>query len=136
MNENLHDELFAILLTIAARAGIRIEEINGNSCDPDVAFCKDKTINLNHNYDSTISVVFRLAHEICHIEFSQPSFLYTFSPYIKNKEERITNEHAIRMIAHLIYGDTPNEYRNWSDFMNEFNLPSWFEPLVQEIIYD
>lgn len=40
------------------------------------------------------------------------------------------------MIARLVYCDTPNEYRNWADFMDEFNLPSWFEPLVKDIIYD
>lgn len=136
MEEQLHDTLFALLLTIADRSDIKIETINGTQTDPDVAFCQDRTINLNTNYESKISVVFRLAHEICHIEFSQPSFLYTFSPYIRNKEERITNQHAIQMLARLLYIDTPNEYRNWSDFMNEFNLPSWFEPLVKEIIYD
>ena len=55
---------------------------------------------------------------------------------IKNKEERITNERAVRIVAKLFYGDTPNEFRNWVDFMNEFNLPSWFEPLVKDAIYD
>ncbi len=132
----MHEELFAALLKVADASDISIKEVSGTSNDPDVAFCRQKVINLNHNYQSSISVAFRLAHEICHIQFSQPSFLYTFSPYIKNKVERETNAHAIRMIAHLIYGDTPNEYRNWSDFMNEFGLPSCFEPLVKEIIYD
>ena len=40
------------------------------------------------------------------------------------------------MIARLIYGEVPNERRNWVNFMSEFNLPSWFEPLVKELIYD
>ncbi len=132
----MHEEIIEVLLHRATASGITVKEISGNNSDPDVAFCAQKIINLNPNYDSKISVAFRLAHEISHIQFSQPSFLYTFSPYIKNKEERETNERAIRILAHIVYYDTPNEYRNWSDFMNEFNLPSWFEPLVKEIIYD
>jgi hypothetical protein len=136
MHNNLHDDLLARLIYIADKAGITIKNIEGNSEDPDVAFCKPKIINMNDNYVCDISVAFRLAHEISHIQFSQPSFLYTFSPYIRNKEERETNERAIHIIARLVYGDTPKEQRNWVNFMNEFKLPSWFEPLVKEIIYD
>ena len=132
----MHEELFNQLLYMAKRSGITITEVAGDSNDPDVAFCNERIININHNYDSRISVVVRLAHEITHINFSNPSFLYTFSPYIKNKEERATNERALRIVAKLFYGDTPNEYRNWIEFMNEFNLPSWFEPLVKDAIYD
>lgn len=136
MHNNLHDDLLARLIYIADKAEIKIENIEGNSADPDVAFCKNRIINLNNNFECNISVAFRLAHEISHIQFSQPTFLYTFSPFIKNKEERETNERAIRMIAKLIYNEVPNERRNWANFMSEFNLPSWFEPLVKELIYD
>ena len=132
----MHEELFERLLYIANQSGITITEIPGATSDPDVALCNRKIININHNYESHISVAFRLAHEISHIQFSNPSFLYTFSPYIKNREERETNERAIRIIARLVYADTPNEYRNWSDFMDEFHLPSWFEPLVKALIYE
>lgn len=132
----MHEQLFKQLLYIAQQSDISIKEVAGLPTDPDVTFCKQRIININYNFNSNISVAFRLAHEISHIQFSQPSFLYTFSPYINNKEERITNEHAIHMIARLVYCDTPNEYRNWADFMDEFNLPSWFEPLVKDIIYD
>lgn len=132
----MHEELLRQLLAMAERSGIVITDILGGPNDPDVAFCNDRIININRNYNSRISVAFRLAHEISHIEFSNPSFLYRFSPYIKNKEERETNERAIRIIARLVYIDTPNEYRNWSDFMTEFNLPSWFEPLVKDLIYE
>ncbi|MCG7198039.1 hypothetical protein [Pediococcus pentosaceus] len=136
MHNNLHDDLLARLIYIADKAEIKIENIEGNSADPDVAFCKSRIINLNNNFECNISVAFRLAHEISHIQFSQPTFLYTFSPFIKNKEERETNERAIRMIAKLIYNEVPNERRNWANFMSEFNLPNWFEPLVKELIYD
>ena len=132
----MHDDLLARLIYIASKSGIKIREIEGNISDPDVAFCKRKIINLNGNFDCEISVAFRLAHEISHIQFSQPSFLYTFPPYIKNKEERETNERAIHIVSRLIYEDTPKEQRNWANFMDEFNLPVWFEPLVKNIIYD
>ncbi|TLQ03612.1 hypothetical protein FEZ51_08380 [Pediococcus stilesii] len=136
MNEELHDELLKRLIYIADKSGISIKNVEGETTDPDVAFCKQRIINLNSNFDSNISVAFRLAHEISHIQFSQPSFLYTFSPYIRNKEERETNERAIHIIARLIYEDVPNDQRNWLNFMNEFNLPTWFEPLVKDIIYE
>lgn len=132
----MHEELLDRLLYAAKRSDITITEVAGSSTDPDVAFCDRRLINLNLNYESSISVAFRLAHEISHIEFSHPSFLYTFSPFIKNKEERETNERAIRILSRLVYIDTPNEYRNWSNFMTEFGLPSWFEPLVKDLIYD
>ena len=85
MRNDLHDDLLARLIYIADKAGIKITEIEGNSSDPDVAFCKQRIINVNKNFESDISVSFRLAHEISHIQFSPPSFLYTFSPFIRNK---------------------------------------------------
>lgn len=132
----MHEELFKKLLYIADQADIKITYIEGSPSDPDVAFCNQKIINMNTNFESNISVAFRIAHEISHILFSKPSFLYTFSPYVKNKEERQTNERAIHMIARLIYEDVPKDQINWLNFMNEFNLPSWFEPLVKDIIYN
>lgn len=132
----MHEELFKKLLYIADQADIKITYIEGSPSDPDVAFCNQKIINMNTNFESNISVAFRIAHEISHILFSKPSFLYTFSPYVKNKEERQTNERAIHMIARLMYEDVPKDQINWLNFMNEFNLPSWFEPLVKDIIYN
>ena len=72
----MHEELFERLLYIANQSGITITEIPGATSDPDVAFCNRKIININHNYESHISVAFHLAHEISHIQFSNPSFLY------------------------------------------------------------
>ena len=132
----MHKELFSQLIYMARQADITITEVVGEENDPDVVLCKQRIININRNYQSNISKVIRLAHEITHINSSTPSYLYTFSPYIRNKEERITNEHAIRVVAKLFYGDTPNELRNWVDFMKEFCLPSYFEPLVKDAIYD
>ncbi|MGG7601509.1 hypothetical protein [Weissella cibaria] len=97
----MHEELFSQLLYMAKQSNITITEVAGGDNDPDVAFCKERIININRKYKSNISLVIRLAHEITHITFSSPSFLYTFSPYIKNKEERITNERAIRIVAKL-----------------------------------
>lgn len=132
----MHEDLLSKLIYIADVSGITIKQIEGSTTDPDVAFCKQKIINLNTNFDSNISVAFRLAHEISHIEFSPPSSLYTFSPYIRDKEEWETNARAIQIIARLMYEDVPLDKRNWLNFMNEFNLPTWFEPMVKGIIYD
>ena len=132
----MHEELLTQLLFIAKLSGIKITQVVGDANDPDVALCKKRIININRNYKSNISKVIRLAHEITHINCSNPSCLYTFSPHIRNKEERITDEKAIRIVAKLFYQDTPNELRNWVDFMKEFCLPNRFEPLVKDAIYD
>lgn len=132
----MHEELLTQLLFIAGLSDIKVTQVVGDENDPDVALCKQRIININRNYKSNISKVIRLAHEIIHINYSNPSCLYMVSSHIKNKEERLTNEQAIRVVAKLFYGDTPNELRNRVEFMKEFCLPSWFEPFVKDAIYD
>ena len=132
----MHEDLYSQLLYIAIHDGIKITKVVGDENDPDVALCKKRIININRNYESNISSVIRLAHEITHINHPHHSRLYMFSTHIRNEEERITDEQAIRIVAKLFYGDTPNECRNWVEFMNEFCLPSQFAPLVKDAIYD
>ncbi|WP_270621871.1 hypothetical protein [Weissella viridescens] len=132
----MHEDLFDFLLFNARQNGIDIVEVPGHPEDPDLAICQDNAIILNPNYKERIAPSFRLAHELSHILFGTVTEMYAFSPYLKKDEEIIANSNAVKMIAKFVYHDTPNEYRNWSDFMDEFNLPSWFEPLVKEIIYD
>src|SRR5699024_11640053 len=91
----MHEELFERLLYIANQSGITITEIPGATSDPDVAFCNRKIININHNYESHISVAFRLAHEISHIQFSNPSFLYLKS----KKNVKPMNELFVLLLA-------------------------------------
>lgn len=40
----------------------------------------------------------------------------------KNKYEIIANKGIIFILAKLVCGNTPLEYRNYNDFMNKFNL--------------
>src|SRR5699024_12624329 len=101
----MHEELFERLLYIANQSGITITEIPGATSDPDVAFCTRKIINIPHNYESHMSVAFRLAHEMSHIQFSNPSCLYTFSPYIKNRAQREPNERARPLMGRVRCGD-------------------------------
>lgn len=130
----MHTDLIDYLGFVATRNGISVQYIEGKKSDPDVAFVLNNVINMNPNYDSKFSVDFRLAHEISHILWSKPTFLYAFSPYMKNREERDAHFNAVKLIAKYIYQEVPLEYRNYINFMDEFGLPSHFEYMVKEAI--
>ena len=53
----MHEELFSQLLYMARQSDITITEVVGDANDPDVAFCKQRIININRNYKSNISLV-------------------------------------------------------------------------------
>lgn len=130
----MEEELLDHLRSLATRQGITIEYIEGSNTDPDVAFYEDMTINMNPNYQSTFPASFRLAHELAHLLYSEPTFAYMFSPLMQNKEERLAHEKAIELISNYVYRDTPVEHRNWLEFMDKFNLPLWFEFAVQDAV--
>lgn len=132
----MEEELLNYLYSLAKNKGITIERIEGGVNDPDVAIFDEMTINMNPNYSSSFPESFRLAHELAHLIYSEPTFLYAFSPYFQNKEERLAHEGAIKLIVDYIYEDVPLEYRNWTEFMEQFNLPIWFEFAVRDAIYD
>jgi hypothetical protein len=59
--------------------------------------------------------------ELSHIIYGngEPMFYY-FSMKYKNKYKIIANKGMIFILAKLVCSDTPSEYRNYNDFMNEF----------------
>lgn len=132
----MEEKLIKHLTNTARRYGIQIVFIEENSDDPDVAIHSQMLIIMNTNYNSSFPESFRLAHELAHLLYSEPTFAYTFSPYFQNKEERLAHEGAIKLIVDYIYEDVPLEYRNWTEFMEQFNLPIWFEFAVRDAIYD
>lgn len=131
----MEEELLDYLYSLAKSKGITIERIEGGANDPDIAIFEDMIINMNPNYHSNFPETFRLAHELAHLIYSEPTFLYAFSPYFQNREERLAHSYAIKILANYLYEDVPVEQRNWTGFMDRFNLPAWFEFEVHEALY-
>ena len=109
-----------------------------NPDDPDVVIIrvdKPPVIIINTEFVTPYPMPARKTHEFSHVVYGNGEpMLYHFSMGFKNQSEIIANKGMIYILAKFIYGDTPLEYRNYSDFMNEFHLPSWFEPVVKDII--
>ena len=125
------------LLFLCRNMGIRHVISNKlDSSTPDVSIPSQRKIIINENYNTTIQPAFRLAHEISHIMLGnyEENCVYTFSIGTRRRSEREANENAVRMLAKYVYKDTPLEYRNYINFMNEFGLPSSFEGMVKYII--
>lgn len=131
----MEEKLIEHLKAIAKRHDITIVSVDGGSDDPDVAIHNQMLIIMNNNYISSFPKSFRLAHELAHLLYSEPTFAYYFSPYFQDKEERLAHEEAIKIISRFVYGDVPVEHRNWLSFMDRFNLPVWFEFAVQDALY-
>lgn len=100
----------------------------------DFVMPKLKTIILNMHYQTSVSLAFRLAHEISHLLYGDYSSqnLYHFSPLCVTFEERAAHVGAIHLIAKYVYKEVPKEYRNYKDFIDILGLPSSFENMVIE----
>ena len=107
-----------------------------DSSIPDISVPSQRKIIINANYDTNVEVAFRLAHEISHVMLGnyEENCIYQFSIGTRRVSEREANENAVKILGKFVYADTPVEYRNYVNFMNEFGLPSSFEPVVKDII--
>lgn len=107
-----------------------------DSSIPDISVPSQRKIIINANYDTNVEVAFRLAHEISHVMLGnyEENCVYQFSIGTRKRSEHEANENAIRVLGKFVYADTPVEYRNYINFMNEFGLPSSFESMVRDII--
>lgn len=134
MNDELR-ELRQYLLTLAERHGIEVEDTPFNSGTHMYIRVFNK-IFMNPN-ESKANYEFGLAHELAHALYGDPEGeqYYPFSLLFKNAEETAANKNAVRIISRFVYRDTPIEFRNWSQFLDAFNLPVYFEEPVKEVIY-
>ena len=107
-----------------------------DSSIPDISVPSQRKIIINANYDTNVEVAFRLAHEISHVMLGnyEENCIYQFSIGTRRASEHEANENAVKILGKFVYADTPVEYRNYVNFMNEFGLPSSFEPMVEDII--
>lgn len=135
MNDELR-ELRNHLLTIAERHGIEVEDMP-NTPGTHMYVRVFNKIFMNPN-ETTVPYEFGLAHELAHALYGDPNGeqYYPFSLLFKNEEETAANKNAVRLISDFVYRDTPIEFRNWEHFVNVFNLPSYFECVVKEVIYN
>ena len=107
-----------------------------DSSIPDISVPSQRKIIINANYDTNVEVAFRLAHEISHVMLGnyEENCVYQFSIGTRKRSEHEANENAVKILGKFVYADTPVEYRNYVNFMNEFGLPSSFESMVRDII--
>jgi Zn-dependent peptidase ImmA (M78 family) len=132
-------DILDYLIYLCRRLGIsyRISDELDSSI-PDICVPSQRKIIINANYATHVEVAFRLAHEISHIMLGnyQENCLYQIPIGTRKRSEREANENAVRMLAKYVYKDTPLEYRNYINFMNEFGLPSAFEEMAKDTIKD
>lgn len=132
------DDLMDYLKCMAYREGISFSITNElDSASPDISIPSMNKIILNERFDTSVALSFRFAHELSHILYGSDNdpYIYSFSFGNKNATELQANQNAVVMLVDFMYGDTPIEYRNWTDFMDMFGLPNWYEDLVKEAIY-
>lgn len=130
-------DIFDYLLYLCRYLGINYKISDElDSSIPDICVPSQRKIIINANYDTHIEVAFRLAHEISHIMLGnyEENCVYQFSIGTRRVSEREANENAVKILGKFVYTDTPVEYRNYINFMNEFGLPSSFENMVRNII--
>lgn len=119
-------------------AGISIEYINGPEDDPDLIIPARKMMIINTNSNVDQPIVYRKGHELKHYEEADPLSVevYEYSLLCKRQEERSANEGAIKMFASIMYSDLPNEARDWTKMVELFNLPTWYNQMVMDAVYD
>lgn len=130
-------DIFDYLLYLCRDLGINYKISDElDSSTPDISVPSQRKIIINANYDTHIEVAFRLAHEISHVMLGnyEENCVYQFSIGTRRTSEREANENAVKILGKFVYADTPVEYRNYINFMNEFGLPSSFENMVRNII--
>jgi len=133
------DDLFDDLYDVAYDDDIKIIDLPGSPNDAPTAQKIEyknsvlKIIEMNPNYDSKYHPFFILGHEIGHHQNpdTESQQVYEFSPLVQNDEESFANKWVINFAAERMFQDRPSEYWNDLEFMNFFNLPLEFEPIVQ-----
>lgn len=109
----------------------QLDEYESDKCIPAI-----NTIIINENYATKVDVAFRLAHELSHLIFGSrfSDAIYSFSIGSNRDAEREANINALKILCKYLYTDTPLEYRNYVNFMNEFGLPASMENMVKDAI--
>lgn len=118
--------------------GLEIKYVHGPEDDPDLIIPARSLMIINVNSNAAQPIVYRKGHELQHYLDADPLSIevYEYSPLCKRQEERSANEGAIKTFANILYADLPNEARDWTNMMDLFNLPNWYDQMVMEAVYD
>ena len=124
--------------SLIKRSNIFVYHDGYETSDPDAVIIRDNkpaVIVINDNFDISVPMVVRKAHEYIHVVNNKDTpAVYHFSTGMRNSHEISANTGMIQLLAFLSYSDTPLEYRNYLDFMRELSLPSWFEDIAHEAV--
>lgn len=132
------DDLEEIINTRIYNAGINIEYLYGPEEDPDLIIPARNIMIINKNFNAAQPIVYRKGHELHHYLDADPLSIevYEYSPLCKRQEERSANEGAVKTFANILYSDLPNEARDWTKLIDLFNLPTWYDQMVIDAVYD
>lgn len=110
---------------------IKIKYVTVEPTDPSFAYPNKNIIIINDAYESKISPIFILAHEIYHItQKSIDQQIYAFSPLAKRTEEKNAHLFAIR----LFFKSIDEDYvPNYIAVMYALGLPLSMEHLVRQV---
>lgn len=117
-----------------SKHNIKIRHVTAEATDPSFSFPKHNTIIINDAYETHISQLFIMAHEIFHtIGKHANQQIYAFSPLAKLDEEK--NAH---LFALNIFFDTieDNYIPNYIEVMYALGLPLSMEHLVRQVWLD
>lgn len=136
-NQQLN-ELEDRINTRIVNAGLEIIYVYGPEDDPDLIIPARKVMIVNKNSNVAQPIVYRKGHEFQHYLEADPLSIevYEYSPLWKRQEERSANEGAIKYFSDIIYADLPNEARDWTKMSDLFNLPTWYDQMVIDAVYD
>lgn len=136
-NQQLN-ELEDRINTRIVNAGLEIIYVYGPEDDPDLIIPARKVMIVNKNSNVAQPIVYRKGHEFQHYLEADPLSIevYEYSPLCKRQEERSANEGAIKYFSDIIYADLPNEARDWTKMSDLFNLPTWYDQMVIDAVYD
>ena len=124
IERHLEIEITNALKEIACNHNIIVEDnINLSSGTPDFSVVNRQGVFMNKNFDTNVSLNFRLAHELSHLIYGDKNLqkIYTFSEFGHRHEELLAHRNAIRMLMSI---EMPT---NVNTFMEYYHVPSWLE---------
>lgn len=129
IERHLEIEITNALKEIACNHNIIVEDnINLSSGTPDFSVVNRQGVFMNKNFDTNVSLNFRLSHELSHLIYGNKDIqkIYTFSEFGHRHEELLAHRNAIRMLMSI---EMPT---NVNGFMEYYHVPSWLEQYANE----
>lgn len=110
---------------------IKVRHINVEQSDPSVSFPNKNLIVINDNYQTNVSSLFILAHELYHAIYGANSQgIYAFSPIVKSDEEKQAHLYALK----IFFESIDDEYiPNYVLVMCALGLPLSMEHFARQV---